>query len=77
MAGKDKITITVDADRLSELDRVAEAQHVSRSALVEEALRVWHRDRLEQELARGYREMAREDRETAERNLRSSVESLD
>jgi metal-responsive CopG/Arc/MetJ family transcriptional regulator len=77
MACKDKITISMDGSLLSDLDRTAEERHVSRSALIEEALHVWRRERLEADLARGYREMAGEDRATAEANLRSGVESLD
>jgi metal-responsive CopG/Arc/MetJ family transcriptional regulator len=77
MACKEKVTISVDESLLSELDRTAEERHASRSALIAEALRVWQRARLEQALARGYREMAGEDRATAEAGLRSSVETLD
>jgi metal-responsive CopG/Arc/MetJ family transcriptional regulator len=76
MACKERITISVDDSLLSELDRTAAERHASRSALFAEALRTWQRVRLQQALARGYQEMAEEDRETAEANLRSSVETL-
>ena len=76
MACKERVTISVDDSLPTELDRTAAERHASRSALFAEALRVWQRVRLEQALARGYQEMADEDRTTAEANLGSSVEIL-
>jgi metal-responsive CopG/Arc/MetJ family transcriptional regulator len=77
MAKREKVTISIAADRLAELDEVAIARDTNRSALIEEALAVWEERRLKQELADGYKAMAAEDRKTAEANLRSSVETLD
>lgn len=77
MASKTKVTVSLDRARLAELDEAVVVRDSNRSALIDEALEVWHRELLKQELARGYREMAEEDRETAEHNLRSGVETLD
>ena len=77
MARKQKVTISLASDRLAELDDIVVARDSNRSALVEEALEVWTRARLQRELAEGYRAMAEEDRKTAEGNLRSGVEALD
>ena len=77
MMHKEKVTISVTRKLLDELDRTASQQRISRSALVEEALRLWHSEQLKQELAEGYQAMAAEDRKTAEQNLRSGVEILD
>lgn len=76
MAKREKVTISIAADRLAELDEIAIARDTNRSALIEEALAVWEERRLKQELADGYKAMAAEDRRTAEANLRSGVETL-
>ena len=77
MPRKQKVTISLASDRLAELDDIVVARDSNRSALVEEALEVWTRARLQRELAEGYRAMAEEDRKTAEGNLRSGIEALD
>ena len=77
MAKREKVTISIAADRLAELDEVAIARDTNRSALIEEALAVWEERRLKRELADGYKAMAAEDRRTAEANLRSGVETFD
>lgn len=76
MAKREKVTISIAADRLAELDEIAVVRDTNRSALIEEALVVWEEQRLKQELADGYEAMAAEDRRTAEANLRSGVETL-
>jgi metal-responsive CopG/Arc/MetJ family transcriptional regulator len=77
VAKREKVTISIAADRLAELDEIAIARDTNRSALIEEALAVWEERRLKRELADGYKAMAAEDRRTAEANLRSGVESVD
>jgi len=77
MAKREKVTISIAADRLAELDEIAIARGTNRSALIEEALAVWEDRRLKRELADGYKAMAVEDRRTAEANLRSGIETLD
>lgn len=77
MARRQKVTISLASDRLAELDDIVVARDSNRSALIEEALDVWRKARLERELADGYRAMAGEDRKTAEGGLGSSVETLD
>jgi hypothetical protein len=48
----------------------------SRSRLVEEAIRLWRRRRLEQELKDGYKAMAKAGRATAERHLAAGWEAI-
>jgi hypothetical protein len=47
-----------------------------RSRVVQEALRLWRRKHIHDKLAEGYRAMAEEDRETAERLLPAFKEIL-
>jgi len=66
MARRQKVTVTIASDRLEQLDEIAVARDTNRSALIEEALEVWEKEQLNQELAVGYKAMAEEDRRTAE-----------
>ena len=77
MAKREKVTVSIASDRLAQLDEIVAARDSNRSALIEEALAVWEKQRLREELADGYKAMADTDRRTAEANLRSSVETHD
>ena len=76
MASKVKVTVSLDEDLVKELAGASRERRKPRSQLVEEALRVWRRGRLEQALREGYEAMAREDRATAERRLAAVWETM-
>ena len=69
MAGKVKVTVSIDEALVRELSGIVRKTRKPRSQLVEEALRLWRRSQLEQALKEGYLAMAKEDRATAERHL--------
>lgn len=71
-----KITVTIDETMIHKLDRVSEKRKESRSRLVEEAIKTWHRQQMEHDLIEGYRAMAKEDVEAAETNLSAAQEAL-
>ena len=73
---KVKVTVSVDAALLRELGGASRRSRKPRSQLVEEALRLWTRRRLEQALREGYRAMAKEDRALAERRLPAGWETM-
>lgn len=77
MASKVKITVSIDEALVRELGGTSRQKRKPRSQLVEEALRLWRRSRLEQELKEGYRAMAKEDRATAERHLAAGWEAVE
>jgi len=76
MPSKVKVTVSLDAALVRELQEAGRRSGKSRSRLMEEALEYWRRSRLEQELKRGYQAMAQEDRETAERHLAAGWEAM-
>ena len=76
MASKVKVTVSVDAALARELTGIGRRVRRSRSQLVEEALRLWRRRRLEQVLADGYRAMAGDDRATSARYLTAARQAL-
>ncbi len=74
MASKVKVTVSLDQTLVRELGGAGRQTGKPRSQLVEEALRLWRRARLEQELKDGYQAMARADRAAAERHLEAGWE---
>jgi len=76
MSNKLKVTITIDKAVVEEIDRLSKEQRESRSHLIEEAIKVWRKKRLEKELIDGYLAMVKEDIETAESNLEVGIEVL-
>jgi len=73
---KVKVTLSLDEDLVEALDRIGRQSKKPRSRVVQEALGLWRRKELQDKLAEGYRAMAEEDRETAERGLAAFREIL-
>ena len=76
MVQKVKVTVSLDQDLVEMLDEMSRQSRKPRSRVVQEALRLWRRKQLHDKLAEGYRAMAEEDRETAERHLPAFREIL-
>ena len=76
MAQKVKLTVSLDQDLVETLDEISRQSKKPRSRVVQEALRLWRRKHVHDKLAEGYRAMADEDRETAERHLPAFKEIL-
>jgi len=76
MGSKMKITVSVDEALVRELNGASRQKRKPRSQLVEEALQLWRRRRLEQALKEGYQAMAKEERATAERHLAAGSEVM-
>ncbi len=70
MAGKVKLTVTVEHDLAEELDIEAKSLNVSRSSLVEEGIKLLRKKRLEDSLKSGYQAMANENLLVAEETIR-------
>ena len=76
MAPKVKLTVSLDQDLVDTLDEMSRQSKKPRSRMVQEALRLWRRKHVDDKLAEGYRAMAEEDREEAERHLPAFREIL-
>ena len=68
-AGRAKLSITVDPQLYRVVERQAKNAKVSKSSIVEEAIRLWERRRLLALAKEGYQQMAAEDRADAEAYL--------
>jgi metal-responsive CopG/Arc/MetJ family transcriptional regulator len=76
MAQKVKLTVSLDQDLVETLNEMSQQTKKPRSRVLQEALRLWRRKQLQDRLAEGYRAMAEEDRETAEKHLAAFKETL-
>ena len=76
MKTKKKISVTIDEGVCKAVDQASRHFQVARSQLAQEAFTLWLRKKAESLMAQGYREMAREDEETAERSLAAQKEVL-
>ena len=74
---KQRISITVDADLLAEVDRLTK----NRSAAVEEGLRLWRQQQIEEQLRNFYQNRSQTDvefeKEWTEETQRSAITSWD
>ena len=64
-----KLSVTVDPNLYQAISQHAEKAKVSKSRLIEEALRLWEKNRLALLAKEGYQKMAHEDLEDAEAYL--------
>ncbi len=74
MRTKRKISVTIDAELLKAVDHASKTYHISKSHMAQEAFAMWLKKKTEQLMAKGYREMAEEDKEIAELSFESQRE---
>ncbi|MEA2061901.1 MAG: hypothetical protein U9P10_15670 [Thermodesulfobacteriota bacterium] len=60
---QEKMSITIDADIFKAVEKAAASYNIAKSHLAQEAFRLWFKKRTEELMARGYVDMASEDRE--------------
>jgi metal-responsive CopG/Arc/MetJ family transcriptional regulator len=66
MKTKGKISLTIDYDLLSEIEKASRAYNIAKSQLVQEALKLWLQSEVEKLMAKGYEDMAQQDKKNAE-----------
>jgi len=76
MRTKGKLSITIDYKLLEEIEKASKVHHFSKSRLTEEALKLWFKKNTEKLMARGYKEMAKEDQEFSELALEAQREVI-
>ena len=76
MRTKRKLSITIDNEILEEIEKITKAHKFSKSKLTEEALKLWFKKNTEELMARGYKEMAKEDQDFAELSLEAQEEAM-
>jgi metal-responsive CopG/Arc/MetJ family transcriptional regulator len=76
MRTKRKLSITIDYKLLEEIEKASKVHHFSKSRLTEEAIKLWFKKNTGELMARGYKEMAKEDQELAELALEAQREVI-
>ncbi len=76
MRRKSKLSITIDEETSIAIDRVSKSYHVPKSQLAREAFRMWLKKQTQELMAKGYEEMAKEDKEFAELSFQAQREIL-
>lgn len=76
VATKVKFTITVGHNLAKELDEESKSRKISRSALVEEAIKLLKKKKLEDSLKKSYLEMSEENLKVAEEMIGYGSEAI-
>jgi len=76
MRTKKKMSVTIDADIFAAIEKETESSNMVKSQLAQEAFKLWFKKRNEKLMAKGYVEMASEDREFAVTTLHAQNEVL-
>ena len=63
---KKKLSITIDEETSIAIDKASKAYHVPKSQLAREAFKIWLKKQTQELMAKGYEEMAKEDKESTE-----------
>ena len=76
MRTKRKMSVTIDAEVFKAIEELAKSEGMAKSHLAEEAFKEWIRKYVKNEMARGYEEMAREDKKFSELGFEAQKEVL-
>lgn len=76
MRTKRKMSVTIDAEILKAIEKASRTYHMAKSHLAQEAFTLWLKKKTEELMAKGYTEMAKEDKEFAELSFEAQREIL-
>jgi len=76
MRTKRKISVTIDANILERVEQASETYHIAKSHLAQEAFMLWLKQKTEERMAKGYAEMAKEDKKFVELSFESQRDVL-
>ena len=74
---KERLSITIDSDLFSKIEKTSKEENIPRSRIIMEALKLWEQKRIENLMRRGYLESAKEDLALAEFDLEAGNEVVD
>lgn len=76
MRSKRKVSLTLDEDLCEDIEKAARALHLPKSQLARKAFRLWLEKETEAMMAKGYEEMAEEDKTIADLAFQAQKEIL-
>ena len=76
MRTKRKVSLTIDSDLYMDIEKAAKTFNMAKSQLAQEAFRLWLKKETEALMAKGYEEMAEEDKAFADLTSQAQREIL-
>lgn len=76
MRTKKKVSLTIDEDIYAAIDKASKNLNLAKSQLAQEAFSLWLKKQTEALMAKGYEEMAEEDRDFADVTFEAQREIL-
>jgi len=76
MRTKRKVSLTIDSDLYMDIEKAAKTFNMAKSQLAQEAFRLWLKMETEALMAKGYEEMAEEDKAFADLTSQAQREIL-
>lgn len=76
MRSKKKVSLTLDEDLCSDIEKAAKTFNLAKSQLAQKAFRLWLKKETEALMAKGYEEMAEEDKAFAEITFQAQREVM-
>jgi len=73
---KARFSTTIDMGLFEEVNNISKKEKVTKSSVVEEALKLWLKRQREKELEKAYREMRDKDQRLAELSIHAQAEVL-
>lgn len=74
---KQRLSITIDSDLFTKVEKISKEENITRSRIIMEALKLWEQRRIENQMRKGYLESAKEDLDLAEFDLEAGNEVMD
>ena len=76
MRTKRKLSVSIDEEILKAIENASKTYRMAKSQLAQEALKLWLKQRTQELMAKGYAEMAEDDKEFAELSFEAQKEIL-
>ncbi len=74
---KQRLSITIDSDLFTKVEKISKEENIPRSRIIMEALKLWEQRRIENLMLKGYLGSAKEDLDLAEFDLEAGNEVMD
>ena len=76
MRNKRKVSLTIDENLFADIEKASKTFKIAKSQLAQKAFRLWLKKETEALMAKGYEEMAEEDKSFADLTFQSQKEIL-
>ena len=73
---KERLSITIDSDLFTKVEKIAKEENIPRSRIIMEALKLWEQKRTENLMRKGYLDSAKEDLDLSEFDLEAGNEVM-